>query len=228
MSGALFGGPNQTIFTAAPASAFSLGLDLLDSQDENQVRDILKPVVDHIRQQFTEFNITVSTVASPSWIDYYQTHKDNTGAGRNELITSRLIPAKALTADSAALKHAVDVLIEKGDLIIGTLVGGVGLQSADRTATSVQPGWKTSVLHLSELFHYQSFHLILYSNTLPLVTTKIWPPSNPFNQTALDIVKADIEEMTIPLRNLAPDTGAYINEVSSRGPISFRFKNHNG
>jgi hypothetical protein len=51
-----------------------------------------------------------------------------------------------------------------------------------------------------------------------LVTTKIWPP---LNQTALDIAKTDIEEMTIPLRALAPDTGAYINEV--RLPLLFLF-----
>ncbi|KAK3387405.1 hypothetical protein B0H63DRAFT_469968 [Podospora didyma] len=195
MSGALFGGPNQTVFTANPASAFSLGLDLMDSQDEGRVRDIFRPVEDHVRRQFPEFFVSVSTTASPSWIEYYQTHKDNTGAGRDELITSRLIGGKALTADTGALQHAVDVLVEKGDLIIGTLVGGVGLFNADGAATSVQPGWRTAILHL--------------------ITTKTWPP---LNQTALDIVKTDIEEMTIPLRALAPDTGAYINEASALDP----------
>jgi hypothetical protein len=151
MSGALFGGPNQTIFTADPASAFSLGLDLINSQDEDLIRDIFRPIEDHIHQHFIEFDIFVSTAASPSWIDYYKTHKDNTGAGRNELITSRLIGEKALTANKCALKHAVDVLVEKGDLIIGTLIGGVGLFNAEGAATSVQPGWRRSILHLSKL-----------------------------------------------------------------------------
>jgi len=49
----------------------------------------------------------------PSWIDYYRTHKDNTGAGRNEVITPRPIPGQALTADSGTLKHTVDVLLAK-------------------------------------------------------------------------------------------------------------------
>jgi hypothetical protein len=46
-----------------------------------------------------EYNISVSTAASPSWIDYYRTHNDSTRSGRNEVTTLRLIPGKALTAD---------------------------------------------------------------------------------------------------------------------------------
>ncbi|KAH8750024.1 hypothetical protein BGZ57DRAFT_861108 [Hyaloscypha finlandica] len=85
----------------------------------------------------------------PSWIDCYRTHKGNTGAGRNEVITPRPIPQQALTADSGMLKHTVDVLLAKGDLIIGnlvTLIGGVGLWNTDGATTSVQPGRRTPIL----------------------------------------------------------------------------------
>ena len=47
------------------------------------------------------------------------------------------------------LKHTVDVLLAKGDLIIGnlvTLIGGVGLWNTDGATTSVQPGRRTSIL----------------------------------------------------------------------------------
>jgi len=151
LSGSVFGGPNQTVFTADPTAAFSLGLDLLDSQDENKVLEILKPIQEHIHEKYTEFSIFVSATTFPSWIRYYENQKDNTGAGRDELVTSRLVGEEALTADKCALKQAVDVILEKGDLIIGLLVGGAGLRNADATATSVQPGWRTSVLHLSKL-----------------------------------------------------------------------------
>lgn len=150
MSGALFGGPNQTTFTKDPVAAFSLGMDLMGTQNQTLVRDIFKPVEKYILNQFTEFNVSVSTSISTSWMDYYMVHKDNTGAGTDELVTSRLINAEYLARDNSLLLNATNALVEKNALIIGTLVGGIGLTNADRTATSVQPGWKTSILHLSK------------------------------------------------------------------------------
>jgi hypothetical protein len=97
-------------------------------------------------------------------------------------------------------------------LIIGnflTLVGGVGSWNTDGAITSVQPGRRTSILDPSEVFTGVD-PAVLYSVFwyLCVVTTKIWPLSNTFNKTALDIVKTDIEEMSIPLLELVPDIGA--------------------
>ncbi|EHK47862.1 hypothetical protein TRIATDRAFT_44348 [Trichoderma atroviride IMI 206040] len=195
MSGALFGGPSQTTFTKDPVAAFSLGMDLMGTENQTLVRNILKPVEKYIQTHFTEFNVSVSTSISANWMDYYMTHKDNTGAGTDELVTSRLIDAEHLTRHSSLLLKAATALVERNALIIGTLVGGVGLANAERMATSVQPGWKTSILHL--------------------IAAKSWPA---LNQTAYNEVKSDLEQITTQLQALGPETGAYINEASALDP----------
>lgn len=46
-------------------------------------------------------------------MDYYMVHKDNTGAGTDELVTSRLINAAYLAKDSGLLPNTTTALVRK-------------------------------------------------------------------------------------------------------------------
>lgn len=112
MSGAPFGGLSQTTCTKDPVATFSLGMDLKGTQNQTLVREMLKPVEKYILNHFTEFNVSVSTSITASWMDYYMVHKDNTGAG-TKLVTSRLINAAYLAKDSGLLLNTTIALIRK-------------------------------------------------------------------------------------------------------------------
>ena len=212
MSGAFFGGPNQTVLTKEPTALYTLGMNLVDSVDVARAKQVMEPVEAYIRKTFPDYNVSVSTAVSPSWLDYNKAFQDPTLPGLNELVTSRLIGEEGLTGRTGSLQDAAESITSNADLIIGELVGGPGLSNADREATSVQPGWKTAIIHLSmRLPTFETSRLCDLSTDIFLVAVKVWEPTA---QMVPAFVRAALEEMTVPLRKLAPDSGAYINEVS--------------
>ncbi|KAK5174977.1 uncharacterized protein LTR77_000113 [Saxophila tyrrhenica] len=121
-------------------------------------------------------------------------------AGISGKLGSRLLDKKALTSDMAKLKASLRTSTPVPWSILGHLVAGAGTHSPPDgipgSSNAVGPGWRKAYAHV--------------------VLPRTWTPLNDTQKITAsdDLRNARVEA----LRQLAPDTGAYVNEVDPTEP----------
>ncbi|KAI0854513.1 FAD-binding domain-containing protein [Xylaria cubensis] len=179
---------NTTVQIAGVAGEFLL----LGSQDPKEMQAIWDPIIAHVNATWPGAVALVQLVPYPSFASWLDIYYDNNPTGYDEWVGSHLLDDAALTSNSTAVGQAFKVF--NGQAF---LVSGNGTRNAKPIGgpNAINPSWRQTYVHAT--------------------TGAEFPP---FNATAkaesLELVNAKVE----PLRRLAPNMGAYLNENNPGEP----------
>jgi hypothetical protein len=168
----------------------------------NEISAVIEPLLEYVNATYgTEMLVTAKATHYDTVYEWWIQNLD-TGAtpkGIDGLVGSRLLDGDALS-NSTLSSVLMSVAAASGDLDL-YLVSGPGVHAVQPDFNSVLPAWRTSYIHA--------------------VLAVEWPPDDPTVQ--LLETRLLTEVYTAELRELAPDTGAYQNEVCE-DPSSSRFE----
>ncbi|KAK0628601.1 hypothetical protein B0T17DRAFT_523189 [Bombardia bombarda] len=193
--------PNPFDGGATTASGIFMQVALQDSTVAAMTQ-LWAPVLSHINATWPGvFSAQFVSAVYPSFYAWYQDYYDQSSTGTNNFIVSRLLDAKALAAGGSGgdLGVTAEALRQFSAGEIGTayLVAGRGVHEARPRGggNAVCPAWRKAYVHA----------------TLDIS----FPPLNPAARAdAIARANAHLE----PLRRLAPDSGAYMNEANPEEP----------
>lgn len=163
----------------------------------NQTLAMVEPIARKLNETFDGAMIAIIPLTQqyPSYYNWWINHQDTSSPlGVDIAIGSRLLDEKALAHPELAsyLKAAA------GDAAIQmNLVAGPGTHAFSKDFNSLSPAWRTSYVHA--------------------VAGVRWPPFDPAAKA--EQMKALTYNKTAALRELAPNTGCYVNEVSVKALI---------
>ena len=123
----------------------------------------------------------------------------------------RSLDRKSLTGNRTALKEAL-IVTSKTGLVLGHLVGGKGVHDAkiEGGSNAVNPAWRSAYLHTGlycPIFLHEDQAV---ADSVAVVSSGWDPLDAAGRKKQLDL---NTNVYTEALRKIAPDTGAYINEV---------------
>ncbi|KAI8632863.1 FAD-binding domain-containing protein [Xylariaceae sp. FL1651] len=181
-------GNNGTMSLAGLGGEFII----IDTQDPNDMQAIWDPIIAHAKATWPTAAATVAVAPYPSFQSFFSIYYDQNPAGYDQYIGSRLIDADSLTSNSTKVSEAF-----MNARSTAYLVAGKGVRDAKPRggSTAVTPTWRKAIVHA--------------------VNGKIFAP---LNATARAEALADVNTLTEPLRQLAPDMGAYVNENNPGEP----------
>lgn len=137
-----------------------------ESNTSSSLAAALEPIYQHVNATWPgQFQITETAKTYPQFNDYFQTSSGPNDAGGDITIGSRLLDAKALSGDLAALKKALKASSPTGMLAV--LVSGKGVRDAIPRGGSnaVNPAWRKSLVHASSSIPHLFKCLYLYLNS---------------------------------------------------------------
>jgi FAD/FMN-containing dehydrogenase len=177
--------------TSVPGFGSSFGVSWFGfGRTEAQLIELLTPIETYINETWPgEFGVTGSVTNFSSFYAYWS-HNTNTGSpiGVDIVIGSRLLEKTAI--DNPNLKFYLKQAISPGGSITEYMIGGPGVHSKPLSLNSVCPSWRTAYSHS--------------------VVGAGWAPFNTVMETQqLNQLNSSLEA----LNELAPDTGAYVNEA---------------
>ncbi|KAF9879641.1 FAD binding domain-containing protein [Colletotrichum karsti] len=170
-----------------------MGVSLLQDTDRQAMVDLWRPINETISQRWPGATFVQQIEEHPSWISWFDKYQDTRDVGGNTIFASRLLDREALTADVDALAGAVKTVTDKVTRLTTFLVSGKGVHEAVPRGggNAVLPAWREAYVHA-------------------IATTRF--PS--FNATAKEEAIETLDAAVEGLRQLAPDTGSYLNEGS--------------
>lgn len=194
-----------------------IGTFLLPALHPSNSSDSLKSAINEIVTGATapypfQFFTSVTTQTYPDFWAWYSVSNGPLGANHDQILGSRLLDGKALTGNLTALKETYQKITPKGSITSIYLVGGKNVMNAQPRGGSnaVNPAWRKAYVH-SRRSHYTLTSI----NPSLIVVTVVGVGWAPFDTVG----KAQQENLLTntyveAFRQLAPDMGAYINEVS--------------
>ncbi|KAI2639241.1 FAD-binding domain-containing protein [Xylaria nigripes] len=188
--------PNITLPSGNNGNASYAGMNgefmIQDTQDTDDMQAIWDPIVAHVKDTWPEAITSVRVNPYPSFQSWFRINYDNRTTGNDQYAGSRLLDQKALMSNSTTIGEAF-----RTSLASAFLVAGKGVQDAKPRggSTSVTPTWRKAIAHAVETIVFA-----------------------PHNATARAESLAAVDALTKPLRQLAPDMGAYVNENNPGEP----------
>ena len=153
-------------------------------------------------------SITVQTY--PDFWAWYSVNNGPNDAGHNQVLGSRLLDEEALTGNFTALKETYKAITPPGSISSVYLVGGKNVMNAVPRGGSnaVNPAWRKAYVHSRECF---AKHLVKGQLLMESVIGVRWNPLDTAEKARQEnlLTNTYVEA----LRQLAPDMGAYVNEV---------------
>lgn len=193
VSGYVYFFQNQTIPGSNDTTAYAgMGAELmiLDTQDTNDMLAIWEPIIAHVNATWPNTFAAAELQPYPSFNSWFDVFYDQSLAGYDGYVGSRLLDEKALASDDIG---------ESFRLSGGAayLVAGKGVRDAKPRggSLSVTPTWRKAIVHA---VNGQEFA--------------------PLNATARAEALQIVNKKTEPWRKIAPDMGAYVNENNPSEP----------
>ncbi|KAI1818957.1 FAD-binding domain-containing protein [Xylaria intraflava] len=179
---------NNTISYAGVAGVFMI----LDTQDINDMQAIFDPIIAHVNATWPGTAASVNSTPYPSFQSWFSVSYDTDPTGFDMYFGSRLLDQKAFMANTTILGEAFKK--SKGQPY---LVAGKGVREAKPRggSTAVTPAWRKAYAHAA--------------------STNVFAP---LSAAARVQSLATVNALTEPLRQLAPDSGAYLNENNPGEP----------
>ncbi|KAL1841735.1 hypothetical protein VTJ49DRAFT_6649 [Mycothermus thermophilus] len=171
----------------------------LDSTPES-LQAMWDPIFAHISATWPGLFFTnIQTDSFPSFFAWFSVYYDATPGGLNLRLGSRLLDSDALTKDTAALSRALETFTGAGAANAHMVAGkGVHEAPAERISgmdNAVVPAWRKAYAHM-----------ISGTNFMP------------WNVTAREEAKREVQRRVAALKALAPGMGAYVNEADPEEP----------
>ena len=149
--------------------------------------------------------IKTTYTAYPTFVAYYNALSGIVGpVGQSAALGSRLLDRKALTGDTAALNKTLHIIGGTANQFASNNIIFVGGGQVSRDGadpySGLNPAWRKTYVHN--------------------VVARGWAPGS--DQATKDAVHRDITYTKVQaLKDLAPNTGSYMNEVKSPFPFFF-------
>ncbi|KAI1122431.1 hypothetical protein F5Y10DRAFT_254122 [Nemania abortiva] len=158
---------------------------IMDTQDINDMYAIWDPIFAHVNATWPV--TPYATLAPyPTFQSWFSVYYDKAAAGYNQYVGGRLLDEKAFSMNSSALGKVFMSATPSAYLVAGK---GVRNAKPRGGSISVTPAWRRTVAHCTNGHIFQ-----------------------PLNATARAEAISIVDNITEPLRQIAPDTGAYLNE----------------
>ncbi|KAH8907907.1 FAD-binding domain-containing protein [Coniochaeta sp. PMI_546] len=188
--------PNPLDGGVTSVSGMIASVVLQDTQSPRVMTDLWAPVLTHISQTWPEVIIDTNITTFPSFLAWYHEHHDTTPTGNDTYVGSRLLDETALTANLTASAEAFKQM-SSGGVSTAYLVSGKGVHDAlpRGGGDAVLPAWRRAYIHAT-----------------------VGVDFSPLNATARAEAVAKLDYFIEPLRKLAPDMGAYMNEANPYEP----------
>ncbi|KAF7557179.1 hypothetical protein G7Z17_g865 [Cylindrodendrum hubeiense] len=169
---------------------------LQDTEDVQHMEDLLAPLNETIQARWAgSVQVILDTVFYGSFLEWFNVYYDQGTAGNSSYLVSRLLDKSALESNATSLAAAVKEAMRTSGNFMAYIVSGRGVHDAVPRGGSdaANPGWRKSYVHS--------------------ITAQGFPA---FNETARSETISDLNGAFELIRELAPDTGAYINELKSK------------
>lgn len=156
----------------------------------------MQPIISHIQSTWPAASLNYTTSSYPTFYSHFLATAYSAPPGYNFRLGSRLLDAPTLTGNLTALTSTVKSFCSQfgcGPL----LLGGKGIWDAVPRGGSdaVNPAWRKTVVHF--------------------VTGALWAENN---ATAKASAVTAMEQRVTYLRDLLPNSGAYLNEANQDEP----------
>ncbi|CAK7224069.1 hypothetical protein SBRCBS47491_005423 [Sporothrix bragantina] len=172
-------------------------LILPNTNNASMLVDRMQNIFDHVNATWPAMFGHYNTTYYPDFQAWYAENYDPSPTGHENLMSSRLLDRPALTSDLSALKLALAKFSAAGQCTV-YIVSGPGVHNAQPRggSNSVLPVWRRTYVHATASIAYMATS----------------------NVTIEDTMNHDAKELTAffsaTMRDLAPNTGAYMNEAS--------------
>ena len=197
---------NNSASTSDPARQGTLtGAWILPQRSVEQAQAIFAPMEKNLDMNVFKWTDPVflsnNTLPAPDFTKAWLAVSPPGQVGTEVRLGSRLLDRKALSSDPERMKNLLkQASPSPADPILGHLVAGAGVRNVKNGipggSNAVLPAWRDAYVHL--------------------VLPRTWPY---LNNTAKLLVTTRLREVeTQALRELAPETGAYVNEADPTEP----------
>jgi len=182
------------------------------------IKEIIEPLVEQLDIRNSTVKVDSEVSSFGKWINFYQHFNltQSVGGGQNKVSASRLLPAKSMVDVNAIAEMLLNAGpgTDKPDVSIGvespcpdgTKTNLQSLQATQRSGRSISgtatgssvavdnglnPAWRDTIIHF--------------------IANEAYPAD--VSSELADAITSDMSDTAYKLRELAPDSGAYINEV---------------
>jgi hypothetical protein len=175
----------------------------------DEVKALLDPLANYINETYAdELFVSTTTTENSTLYGYWVANPDvSTPMGIDVIVGSRILDAKAL--QRLDFKEKIQNAWNPAGLQL-FLVSGPGVHKFKADSSAVLPAWRTGYVHLCKF----SLPLCCFVDllTIGIVAGTGWPPKNATEKAHQINQMTNVTEAA--MREIAPDTGAYMNEVS--------------
>ena len=146
-------------------------LALQDTHDEEDFLALMGPIAEEAKERFPESNVTFAPMFEKydSFLDWFKVYDDQSPAGANVWMGSRLLDEEALKGDLEKLAGNLDRLGDDGGSLMVHLVAGKGVHKAKPRGgeNAVLPAWRKAYAHSRKL-HPLLYFILKISSCLTL------------------------------------------------------------
>ena len=149
--------------SAVLVSGIGLSMVIQDTQNEDDMRKIWKPLFEHVNNTWTNVTFLEIYRKYPTQLAWFDENKDTQKAGSDQYIGSRLLDVDAITKNLTALSLVFKSL-SAGGSASAYLVTGKGVWDAKPRGggNSVCPAWRTAIVHASKCCQTVLQFLVIY------------------------------------------------------------------
>ncbi|KAL9090548.1 MAG: hypothetical protein Q9165_005309 [Trypethelium subeluteriae] len=184
--------PNITLAeSGGPVASFEGVFALPGSTSSSSLEDLLTPIWRYVNETYPgQTDTQTKSILYPNLYSLFLDYADDSAAGVDKIVGSWLLPPDTLT-DDAFTDALIKFLGDSGGRLY--MVSGQGVWNAKPRGGSdaVNPAWRKALVHA--------------------VTSQDWTPLNTTQQAVAEHSVDRVQ--TEALRQLVPDSGAYLNEA---------------
>lgn len=161
-----------------------------------EAEKLFAPIATKLNRYKSNLNVTTVYSAYPTFAAYYEALSGvESPVGQSAALGSRFLDRKALTADPRALKKTLQTIAGTPDQFASINIifttGGQIFKDAQDPYSGANPAWRTAYVHN--------------------IVARGWAPGS--SQAVKDAVRKDVTSKVQAMKELAPNTGSYMNEV---------------
>lgn len=166
-------------------------------KSSTELEQFFEPIKNRLEAYQSRLKIEIVYSAYPTFVAYYNALSGiESPVGQVAALGSRLLDRQALTADPVALKNTLAIIVGPAEQFTSINVvfttGGQVFQDAKDPYSGVNPAWRQAYVHN--------------------IVGRGWAPGT--NESVQDAIRDDVTFTKVKaMKDLAPDTGAYMNEV---------------
>lgn len=206
------------------AGAFGITL-MQNSNDSDVAEKAFQPIRDVIQAKWPgKARLLLQTKQYPSFLAWITENYDMSEAGNSSWAVSRLLDKRALTGDTKALGDALGAATKPSGSVMVFMVSGKGAKNARPRAGSnaVLPAWRSAYVHACKSRRDRRRRFNEHRSPADAFEKVAIADFAPLNKAAEETTVKLLDTSFQPMRDLTPQSGAYVNEVSVLLSLSLR------